>query len=194
MHGSILDLCVALIKDLRHEVYGEFLNDMLPKAIEILEVDNLELMDKVFQLLSFSFKYLLKQIKENISAVFTVYIELLQHKNRFVRKFSAQSFSYVLRKIPINSDFVDFLLGFLDEDESLASDRVNGLADLFFEVVSGHGNDLHSCGQGLISLILASQKVLASHNCRQMIRILYLKLVNEIDVVKQGPIFEELVS
>lgn len=184
VHGSILDLCVALIKDLRHEVYTEFMHELLPKAIEVLEVDNLEIMDKVFQLLSFAFKYLLKQIKENIRSVFTVYIELLQHKNRFVRKFSAQSFSYVLRKVTMDDDFVKYLIGFLDEDATLASDRVNGLADLFFEVISGHGNDLHSGGQSLLSQILACELVSSSQSCRQMVRILYLKLVNDIDVLK----------
>jgi hypothetical protein len=88
-HGDILDLCIALIKDLRIEVYNEFLHEILPKAIELLDINNLVTMDKVFQLLSFAFKYLIKPIKENISAVFTIYIELLQHKNRYVRKFSA---------------------------------------------------------------------------------------------------------
>ena len=30
---NILDLCIALIKDLRHEVYNEFMHELLPKAI-----------------------------------------------------------------------------------------------------------------------------------------------------------------
>ena len=68
----------------------------------MLDADNLDMMEKVFQLLSFSFKYLIKPIKENIYSVFSVYIVLLEHKNRFIRKFSAQSFSYALRKITID--------------------------------------------------------------------------------------------
>ena len=106
----IFDLCIALIKDLRHEVYLEFFNEMLPAAIKVLDADNLETMDKIFQLLSFAFKFLIKPIRENIKAVFSVFIVLLEHKNRFVRKFSAQSFSYVLRKIDIDQTFANFLL------------------------------------------------------------------------------------
>lgn len=111
-----------------------------------------------------------------------------------MRKFSAQSFSYVLRKVTIDEDFVKYLIEFLDEDSALANDRINGLAELFFEVISGHGKDLHSGGQSLLSQILACELVSSSQSCRQMIRILYLKLVNDIDVFKQGPIFEELVT
>jgi len=135
---------------------------MLPKAIELLDADNLEMMDKVFQLLSFAFKYLIKPIKENISAVFAVYIELLQHKNRYIRKFSAQSFSYVLRKVTITPEFVAFLMGFIDEEGAVANDRVNGLSELFFEVISGHGNDLHSKGETILSEILSCEKVSTS--------------------------------
>lgn len=46
--GNVLDLCIALIKDLRHEIYSEFLHEILPKAIEVLDADNLVIMEKVF--------------------------------------------------------------------------------------------------------------------------------------------------
>ena len=63
VHCSVLDLCIALVKDLRQDVYEEFLYEMLPKVIEAIDGTNLPLMDKVFQLLSFSFKFLVKPIK-----------------------------------------------------------------------------------------------------------------------------------
>ena len=160
VRGTVLEMCIALIKDLRHDIYEEFLHEILPKALEVLDADNLLTMDKVFQLLSFAFKYLIKPIKENIRAVFSVYIVLLEHKNRFIRKFSAQSFSYVLRKVtPLSEDFVDFMLTFLDKVENTRGDRANGLAELFFEVVSGHGDELHSKGETVLGELLASEKV-----------------------------------
>jgi len=146
----VLDLSIALIKDLRHEVYAEFLHELLPKAIEILDAENLETMDKVFQLLSFAFKFLIKPIRENIRDVFTVFVVLLEHKNRFIRKFASQSFSYVFRKVTIDAVFIDFVLAFLDEEGSSANDRVNGLSELFYEVVCGHGDELHSKAEGLL--------------------------------------------
>ena len=111
-----------------------------------------------------------------------------------MRKFSAQSFSYVLRKVTINKDFVTFLLTFLDEEGAPSNDRVNGLSELFFEVISGHGDDLHSKGETILGEILSCEKVSESQNCRQMVRILMLKLVNAIDTTKQGTLFEELVT
>lgn len=116
--GIVLDLCIALIKDLRQEIYEEFLHEILPKVIQVLDAENIEIMEKVFQLLSFSFKYLIKPIKENIHSVFSVYIMLLEHKNRFIRKFSAQSFSYALRKISIDQKFVTFMAQLMDDESA----------------------------------------------------------------------------
>ena len=136
----------------------EFLHQILPKAIQVLDADNLDIMEKIFQLLSFSFKFLIKPIKENIRNVFSVYIVLFEHKNRFIRKFSAQSFSYALRKITIDQDFIDFIISLLNaaDSGSAVQDRVNGLSELLFEVVSGHGNELHSKGESVLTEILAS--------------------------------------
>ena len=160
----------------------------------MLDAENLDMMEKVFQLLSFSFKYLIKPIKENIRAVFSVYIMLLEHKNRFIRKFSAQSFSYALRKISIDREFVNFMVSLLDEESAPVADRINGIAELVFEVVSGHGDELHSKGESVLAEILATEMVSQSQNFRQMLRILLLKLVNAIDVHKLGAIFELLVK
>ena len=71
---------------------------------------------------------------------------LLEHKNRFIRKFSAQSFSYAIRKIDIDQDFVTFMVGLLDEENAIAAERVAGISELVFEVVCGHGDELHSKG------------------------------------------------
>ena len=164
----VLDLCIALIKDLRHEIYEEFLHEILPKAIQVLDAENLDKMEKVFQLLSFSFKYLIKPIKENIYSVFSVYIVLLEHRNRFIRKFSAQSFSYALRKITIDQEFVNFI-GSLFGDQNAATvttDRVNGISELIFEVVSGHGDELHSKGESVLTEVLQTDFVSQSQAYR----------------------------
>ena len=71
--------------------------------------------------------------------MFQVFIVLLEHKNRFVRKFSAQGFSYALRKVTIDQSFISFVTSLLDEENVSVSDRVNGLSELIFEIVSGHG-------------------------------------------------------
>ena len=194
-HLSVLDLCIALVKDLRQDVYEEFLHEMLPAVIAIIDGTDLPLMDKVFQLLSFSFKYLIKPIKANIASVYSVYFELLQHKNRFIRKFTAQSFSYVLRKLNCDQAAISMLVApLLEEGAANMDDRASGLSELLFEVVSGHGEDLHSKGRSVLSELLMSPSIATNDGCRQVVRVLYLKLVNGIDVGKQLPIFEELTE
>ena len=82
----------------------------------------------------------------------------------------------------------------LDDESAPTADRVNGISELIFEVVSGHGDELHSKGESILAEILASEKVCSSQPFRQMIRILLLKLVNAIDIHKLGAIFEQLIK
>lgn len=106
VYPAIIELVIALIKDMRGDIYEDFLQQILPVTISILDCTDLLLMDAVFSMLSFSFKYLIKPLKEDLVRFYTVFAELLLHKNKFVRKFSAQSFSYVLRKVKFTPELV----------------------------------------------------------------------------------------
>ena len=76
----------------------------------------------------------------------------------------------MLRKVNIDAVFVDFMFSFLSEEESTGvNDRVNGLSELFFEVVSGHGDELHSKGDQFLAQILSSGQVSTSEPCRRVI-------------------------
>lgn len=57
-----LDLLIALIKDLREEIYPSFKSLILPTALEAIDTQELALLDKVFTLVSFGIKYLVKPI------------------------------------------------------------------------------------------------------------------------------------
>jgi hypothetical protein len=37
----VLDLCIALIKDLRQDIYEDFMHEILPKVIAIIDGKNL---------------------------------------------------------------------------------------------------------------------------------------------------------
>ena len=69
-----------------------------------------------------------------------------------------------------------------------------GVSDLLFEVISGHGEDLHSKSREVLTELLCSPEVAQIGSCRQAVRVLYLKLFNEIDVMKQLPMFEVLTD
>lgn len=89
VYPAIIELIIALIKDLRQDIYSDFMHKILPCVISILDCTNLTLLDAVFTLLSFSFKYLLTPLREDLVRFYSVYVELLLHKNKYVRKFAA---------------------------------------------------------------------------------------------------------
>lgn len=155
----------------------------MPKIVAVLDRDNLKLLDKVFQLLSFAMKFLIKDIKSDIKNVYTIFFELIGHSNRYVRKFASQSLSFVIRKLPINKELIEMIVEPMGDENSM-----HGVSDLFFEVLSGQGEDLHSKARSVLAEILKS-------NCSwELIRMIYLKLVNSIDTSKQLPMFEELTE
>ena len=63
-----------------------------------------------------------------------------------------------------------------------------------FEVISGQGEDLHSKSKEVLDQLLNSPDIVSNDSCRQVVRVLYLKLLNEIDVMKQLPMFEVLTE
>ena len=101
-----MELFIALIKDLRQELYEEFATKILPGVIEVIDVQNLDLLDKIFTLFSYSFKYLLKQIRGDFIRFYGLFQVILIHKNKHLRHFAAQSFSHVLRKMDITEDIM----------------------------------------------------------------------------------------
>ena len=71
--GNVLELIIALVKDLRGDLYKDFVKKIMPQVIAIIDVQNIQLIDKVFTLFSFSFKYLLKPIREDIKNFYHIY-------------------------------------------------------------------------------------------------------------------------
>jgi hypothetical protein len=156
-------------------------------VINAIDNQDLPLLDKIFSLLSMAFKFLLKQIKEDINNVYLVLFELIRHQNKFVRKFASQSLSYVIRKLPIDQALNKLILSPLIEenaDKVEVKNAIYGTSDLYYEVISGQGDDLHSKARPVLAELLASPMVLESEITRQMIRTLCLKLVNTIDTSK----------
>lgn len=56
------------------------------------------------------------------------------------------------------------MVDLLDEEAGQAADRVTGLSELIFEVICGHGDELHSKGQPILNELLVSDKVQSSSN------------------------------
>jgi hypothetical protein len=128
----------------------------MPNVIGALDITNVTLVDKIFTLLSFAVKYLTKSIKEDISNFYQVYVELLAHKNKFVRKFAAQAFCYVIRKLTFDDRLIHVLLiSLIDNHNSITQarlfDHILGVSELLFEVIYGASEGLHSKAKEVLS-------------------------------------------
>jgi len=128
----------------------------MPNVIGALDITNVTLVDKIFTLLSFAVKYLTKSIKEDISNFYQVYVELLAHKNKFVRKFAAQAFCYVIRKLTFDHRLIQVLLTpVIDNHNSMTQarlfDHILGVSELLFEVIYGASEGLHSKAKEVLS-------------------------------------------
>jgi hypothetical protein len=85
----VLDLTIAFIKDLRSDVYDQFVTQILPQAIAMLDIQNVPLVDKVFTMISFAIKYLIRDIKGDLKKFYSIYFEILSNKSKHVRRFAA---------------------------------------------------------------------------------------------------------
>lgn len=61
----------------------------MPSILFLIDIENVVLVDKVFTLISFGIKYLLKDIKSDLQRFYFVYFEILNNKNKNVRRFAA---------------------------------------------------------------------------------------------------------
>jgi hypothetical protein len=184
---------VALVKDFRGDIYQEFLSLILPKVIGSLDISNVELMDKSFTLLSFGVKYLTKSIKDDLPNFYLAYAELLTHKNKFIRKFSAQAFCYVIRKVSIDQALMRLILSPIESPDQKSKHQVAGVSELLFEVAYGAGEGLHSKAKEVLGHTLTYYT--SSENKEelgQVMRCLFLKLVNEVDTEKHQMIYDTL--
>eukprot|EP01022_Parablepharisma_sp_SALTPOND_P019565 TRINITY_DN3364_c0_g1_i1.p1 TRINITY_DN3364_c0_g1~~TRINITY_DN3364_c0_g1_i1.p1 ORF type:complete len:2939 (+),score=366.03 TRINITY_DN3364_c0_g1_i1:184-9000(+) len=94
---ALLDFIIALIKDTRQLIFPIFLSKIMPKLISVVRIEEVEILDKIFTAFSYAFKFLQRQIMENLKQVYLCYYELLAHNNKYIRKFAAESFSYIVR-------------------------------------------------------------------------------------------------
>jgi len=192
--GKVLELLIALIKDLRGDIYDDFKRLIMPQVISIIDVQNIGVMESIFTLFSYSFKYLLKSIRADIKCFYDVFQEVLVHKNRHLRHFASQCFSYVLKKMTLDGEAVEMILQPLMESTAGPFAIVHvlqGVSDVLLEVMYGASEDLHSKATEVLSVLLTLDvKGEKRERLDKVVRYLLIKLVNSIDTAKQLPLFE----
>jgi len=122
-----------------------------------------------------------------------------------LRQFAAQSFSHVLRKTEVDQDTVALILkpiAELPEEGELNRVEVSvvqGVSDIFYEVMYGASNNLHSKSSDILEALLEA-KLGGDHSSKfvdgvsMMVRFLFIKLFANIDTAGHLPLFEAIHS
>uniref|UniRef100_A0A3Q3F398 UTP20 small subunit processome component n=1 Tax=Kryptolebias marmoratus TaxID=37003 RepID=A0A3Q3F398_KRYMA len=141
-------LVVQLARDLQADFYPHF-PDFFLLITSLLDTKDTELLEWAFTCLSYLYKYLWRLMVKDMTNIY-LYSTLLEHKKEHIRKFAAESFSFLMRKVPD----LDGLLNLMFSDLERHPDKVEGAGQLLFEMCRGVRNMLHSCAFQVLPVVL----------------------------------------
>ncbi|CAB1345772.1 unnamed protein product [Coregonus sp. 'balchen'] len=133
-------LVVQLARDLQMDFYPHF-PDFFVLITSLLETQDTEILEWAFTCLSYLYKYLWRLMVKDMTKMYSLYSTLLAHKKEHIRKFAAESFSFLMRKVPDLDALLNHM--FLDLEEHPG--KAEGVGQLLFEMCKGVRNMFHSC-------------------------------------------------
>ncbi|XP_044199894.1 small subunit processome component 20 homolog [Thunnus albacares] len=139
-YQPLLDLVVQLARDLQTDFYPHF-PDFFILITSLLDTKDTEVLEWAFTCLSYLYKYLWRLMVKDMTNIYSLYSTLLEHKKEHIRKFAAESFSFLMRKVPD----LDALLTHVFSDLQQHPDKAEGAGQLLFEMCKGVRNMFHSC-------------------------------------------------
>lgn len=149
---SLLDVVVALAKDLRQDFYPYY-PDFLSKIVSYLNCKEAEVLEWSFHCLAYLFKFLWRCMVRNIGPVLSSLLPLLSSKRqKYIHYFAADSFAFLARKVKDQTAFLKLILSHLEEQPEDAE----GCGRLIFSWLKGIKNQLHSCAQNVLLIIMQS--------------------------------------
>ncbi|KAF3859484.1 hypothetical protein F7725_021883 [Dissostichus mawsoni] len=135
-------LVVQLARDLQTDFYPHF-PDFFILIASVLETKDTEVLEWAFSCLSYLYKYLWRLMVKDMTKIYSLYSTLLEHKKEHIRKFAAESFSFLMRKVPD----LDGLLNHVFLDLQQHPDKAEGAGQLLFEMCKSVRNLFHSCSE-----------------------------------------------
>ncbi|XP_056878552.1 small subunit processome component 20 homolog [Takifugu flavidus] len=139
-YQPLLDLVVQLARDLQTDFYPHF-PDFFILITSLLDTKDTELLEWAFTCLSYLYKYLWRLMVKDMSNIYSLYSTLLAHKKEHIRLFAAESFSFLMRKVPD----IDALLSHMFTDLQQHPEKAEGAGQLLFEMCKGVRHMFHSC-------------------------------------------------
>ncbi|MFH4982343.1 hypothetical protein AB6A40_009052, partial [Gnathostoma spinigerum] len=164
---TMLDLCIAFIRDLREDSY-DYLWPFFNAIIGILERahEQSDLLQSGFHALAILFKLQWRRIVKELRRTFVYFVPLFGSARDYIRRFAAEAFAFLLRK----SHNIPKLTTFLMETAEKTNDRnlMDGVALLLFNSVKGVSHQFHSSASQILTDILSSALKLQSERTRQV--------------------------
>uniref|UniRef100_A0A8C7ULV4 UTP20 small subunit processome component n=1 Tax=Oncorhynchus mykiss TaxID=8022 RepID=A0A8C7ULV4_ONCMY len=154
----LLDLVVQLARDLQMDFYPHF-PDFFVIITSLLETQDTEILEWAFTCLSYLYKYLWRLMVKDMTKMYSLYSTLLAHKKEHIRKFAAESFSFLMRKVPDLDALLNHM--FLDLEEHPG--KAEGVGQLLFEMCKGVRNMFHSCAGTALPIALRKLGPSADH-------------------------------
>ncbi|XP_074482513.1 small subunit processome component 20 homolog isoform X2 [Sebastes fasciatus] len=148
-YQPLLDLVVQLARDLQTDFYPHF-PDFFVLITSVLETKDTEVLEWAFTCLSYLYKYLWRLMVKDMTNIYSLYSTLLEHKKEHIRKFAAESFSFLMRKVPD----LDALLSHVFSDLQQHPDKAEGAGLLLFEMCKGVRHMFHSCAANALPVAL----------------------------------------
>ncbi|XP_040885804.1 small subunit processome component 20 homolog [Toxotes jaculatrix] len=148
-YQPLLDLVVQLARDLQTDFYPHF-PDFFILITSLLDTKDTEVLEWAFTCLSYLYKYLWRLMVKDMTNIYSLYSTLLAHKKEHIRKFAAESFSFLMRKVPD----LDALLTHVFSDLQQHPDKAEGAGQLLFEMCKGVRNMFHSTAANALPVAL----------------------------------------
>jgi len=134
----LLNLSCLLARDLQDQFYP-YCHKFFATFATLLDLSDPDLIEDIFQTMSYFLKFLQKILVDHIMEVYEDYILLLGHSKHHIRKFAAQSFAFLVRKLD-RKPMKKFLETILAGDKLPTNDMIDGTGILLFELVKVRKN------------------------------------------------------
>eukprot|EP01104_Vermistella_antarctica_P005304 TRINITY_DN1578_c0_g1_i1.p1 TRINITY_DN1578_c0_g1~~TRINITY_DN1578_c0_g1_i1.p1 ORF type:complete len:629 (-),score=173.07 TRINITY_DN1578_c0_g1_i1:55-1737(-) len=95
---ALLSLTSTLAKDLRQSFY-EFFPVILHTVANLIDPSDPNLLESVFTCLGYLFKFLQRQLLQDVEKAFLLQVPLLANRKPYIRQFAAESFAFLIRKL-----------------------------------------------------------------------------------------------
>lgn len=179
---ELLSLISALARDTQLEFAPLFDNALANTLVSLLDTTSAPMLEALFQCWGFLFKYLQRHFSVHIVDLFLRIENLFAHRREHVRRFIAQGFAFLVRKLPRGDDLLDDdddhndnngkrddkasggamqlidFFRFLRQRVALNANVGVGVGHLLFETWCGTAKRFHSRAADLLSVALEAAR------------------------------------